>query len=217
MTHTSRILRTLFWCKVNTTWGWLAVIDQFLNGCDYPPPYPDDPFEMIVQLPLKDRLCLPMGFPCGSAGKESACNVGDLGSIPGLGRSPEEGKGYPLQYSGLENSKDCIVHGVTKSGTWLSNFHFISPHPGIGLAEVMGGGTFARRSQDYSDLLSTMGRAKCSQLVDLSPHRPESTLPKQSPQRDQSEPARWPQMQEQTQKRAQDSPSRVQSKLLVAE
>ena len=47
-----------------------------------------------------------MDFPCGSAGKESACNVGDLGSIPGLGRSPGEGKGYPLQYSGLENSMD---------------------------------------------------------------------------------------------------------------
>ena len=52
-------------------------------------------------------------FPCGSAGKESTCNVGDLGSIPGLGRSPGEGKGYPLQYSGLENSMDCIVHGVS--------------------------------------------------------------------------------------------------------
>jgi len=51
---------------------------------------------------------------CASAGKESACNVGDLGSIPGLGRSPEEGKGYPLQYSGLENSVDCIVHGGHK-------------------------------------------------------------------------------------------------------
>ena len=50
------------------------------------------------------------------AGKESACNVGDLGSIPGLERSPGEGKGYLLQYSGLENSMDCIVHGVTKSG-----------------------------------------------------------------------------------------------------
>ena len=61
---------------------------------------------------------------CGSAGKESACNVGDLGSIPGLGRSPGEGKGYPLQYSGLENSRDCIVHRVTKSRTQLSNLHF---------------------------------------------------------------------------------------------
>ena len=56
-----------------------------------------------------------MGFPCGSAGKESTCNVGDLGSIPGLGRSPGEGDGYPLQYSVLENSMDCVVHGVAKS------------------------------------------------------------------------------------------------------
>ena len=57
------------------------------------------------------------GFPCGSVGKDSACNVGDLGSIPRLGRSLEEGKGYPLQYSGLENPMDCIVYGVTKSRT----------------------------------------------------------------------------------------------------
>ena len=67
-----------------------------------------------------------MDFPCGSAGKESACNSGDLGLIPGLGRSPGEGKGYPLQYSGLENSMDCIVHGVAKSWTRLSDFHFTS-------------------------------------------------------------------------------------------
>ena len=65
-----------------------------------------------------------MGFSCGSAGKESACNAGDLGSIPGLGRSPGEGKGYPLQYSGLENSMDYIVHGVAKSRTRLRDFHF---------------------------------------------------------------------------------------------
>ena len=70
---------------------------------------------------------LMMGSPCGSAGKESACNVGDLGSIPGLGRSPGEGKGYPLQYPGLENSMDCIVLGVTKSQTRLSDFHFPLP------------------------------------------------------------------------------------------
>ena len=68
------------------------------------------------------------GFPGGSAGKESACSVGDLGLIPGLGRSPEEGKGYPLQYSGLENSTDCIVHGVAKSQTRLSDLHFASLH-----------------------------------------------------------------------------------------
>ena len=49
-----------------------------------------------------------MGFPCGSAGKEAACNAGDLGSFPGLGRSPGKGRGYPLQYSGLENSVDCM-------------------------------------------------------------------------------------------------------------
>ena len=58
-----------------------------------------------------------MGFPDSSVGKESACNVGDPGSIPGLGRSPGEGKGYLLQYSGLENSMDSIVRGVTKSPT----------------------------------------------------------------------------------------------------
>ena len=55
-------------------------------------------------------------FPCGSAGKESVCNVGDLGSIPGLGRSPGEGKGYPLEYSGLENSMDCISIGSQRIG-----------------------------------------------------------------------------------------------------
>ena len=60
------------------------------------------------------------GFPCDSAGKESSCNAGDLGLIPGLGRSPGEGKGYPLQYSGLENSMDCIVQGVVKSQTQLT-------------------------------------------------------------------------------------------------
>ena len=58
-----------------------------------------------------------LGFTCGSAGKESDCNAGDLGSIPGLGRSPGEKKSYPLQYSGQENFMDCIVHGVAKSQT----------------------------------------------------------------------------------------------------
>ena len=62
-----------------------------------------------------------IGYPL-QYGKESACNAGDLGLIPGLGRSPEEGKGYPLQCSGLENSMETIVHGVTKSRTLLSNF-----------------------------------------------------------------------------------------------
>ena len=72
----------------------------------------------------RDRLPTPvfLGFLCGSAGKESTYNAGDLGSILGLGRSPGEGKGYPLQYSSLENSMDCIVHGVAELDTteWLS-------------------------------------------------------------------------------------------------
>ena len=67
--------------------------------------------------------CIYMGFPCGSAGKESACNAGDLGSIPGLGRSPGEGKVYSLQYSGLENSMDCIVYRAQKRQAQLSNLH----------------------------------------------------------------------------------------------
>ena len=59
-----------------------------------------------------------------SVGIESACNAGDPGSLPGLGRSPGEGRGYPLPYSGLENPMDCIVHGISKSQTRLSDFHF---------------------------------------------------------------------------------------------
>ena len=66
---------------------------------------------------------LEEGFPGSSADKESACDAGDLGSVLGLGRSPGERKGCPLQYSGLENSMGCIIHGVAKSQTRLSNFH----------------------------------------------------------------------------------------------
>ena len=65
-----------------------------------------------------------VSFPCGSAGKEYPCSTGDLGSILGLGRSPGRGKGYPLQHSSLENSMDFIVHGVAKSRTQMSYFHF---------------------------------------------------------------------------------------------
>ena len=61
-------------------------------------------------------------LPLGSAGKESACTAGDLGPIPGLGRSSEEGICYPLQYSGLENSMDCVIHGVAKNQTRLRDF-----------------------------------------------------------------------------------------------
>ena len=72
-----------------------------------------------------------LGFPCGSAGKESACNAGDLGSVPGLGRSPGEENGYPLQYSGLENSMDCTVHGVAKRRIKLNNFYLIVTSAGV--------------------------------------------------------------------------------------
>ena len=78
-----------------------------------------------INQPFCMYLYWTLGFPCGSAGKESTCNARDLGSIPGLGRSSREGKGYPLQYSGLENSMDCIVHGVSKSQTQLSNFDIL--------------------------------------------------------------------------------------------
>ena len=71
-----------------------------------------------------EGLLFSFCFSCASAGKEPTCSAGDIGSIPGLQRSPGEGKGYPLQYSGLENSLDCIVHRVAKSQTQLSNFQF---------------------------------------------------------------------------------------------
>ena len=67
-----------------------------------------------------------LGFPCGSAGRKSTSNVGDLGSIPGLERSLGEGKGHLLQFYGLENSMECRVHGFAKSQIRLGNFHFTS-------------------------------------------------------------------------------------------
>ena len=81
---------------------------SFLNRC------PNDFKLLLVDL---ETLTSTMGFPGGSAGKESTCNVRNLGSTPGLGRFPGEGYSYPLKYSGLENSMDCIVHGVAKSQT----------------------------------------------------------------------------------------------------
>ena len=73
---------------------------------------------------ITEELKLALGFPCGSVGKVSTSNAGDLRLMPGLGRSCGEGKGYPLQYPGLEESMDCIVHGVAKSQTPLNEFHF---------------------------------------------------------------------------------------------
>ena len=82
-------------------------------------------FPLSLVHAFKKYLFTYLRCPCGSDGKESSCNAGDLSSIPGLERSPGEGNGYPLQYSGLENSMDrgawqATVHGVTKSGTQLN-------------------------------------------------------------------------------------------------
>ena len=78
---------------------------------------------------LNYHYCMVVGFPCGSDGKESACNAGDPGSILGSGRSPGEGNGNPLQYSCLENPRDggawwATVHRVTKSRTGVIDFTF---------------------------------------------------------------------------------------------
>ena len=81
--------------------------------------YKDASF-ILIQLQFHRLLAMTLeslGFPCGSASKESARNEGDLGSIPVLGKSPGEEEGYPLQYFSLENSMDCIVHGDAKSWT----------------------------------------------------------------------------------------------------
>ena len=84
------------------------------------------PTKQTQDFPSRDNWPLSpcLGFPGGSAGKESTCNVGDLGLIPEFGRSPGEGHGYLLQYSGLENFIDCIVLGVAKHRTQLSDFYF---------------------------------------------------------------------------------------------
>ena len=84
-----------------------------------------DPARELDNLSIIKVIKCP-GLPLWLSGKISAYNAGDLGSIPGLGRSPGEGKCYPLQHSGLGNPMVCIVHGVTKSQTQLSDFHFTS-------------------------------------------------------------------------------------------
>ena len=109
-------------------WDLLLVIAQLVKN---PPATQETPVQFLGREdPLekgKATHSTILELPCGSAGKESSYNAWDLGSIPGLGRSP--GEGYPFQYSGLENSMDYTVHGVTKAQTWLSNFHFLFfPH-----------------------------------------------------------------------------------------
>ena len=93
--------------------NYLTILQQVLSYIDM-----NQPWSYMYSLQPPQT-----GFPHNSGDKESACNAGDLGSIPGLGRSPGEGKGYPFQYSVLENSMDT-VHGVAKSQTQLSDFYF---------------------------------------------------------------------------------------------
>ena len=93
-----------------------------------------------------------MGFPGSSAGKEPACNVEDLGSIPGLGRSLGEGKGYPFQYSGLENSMNCIGLGVAKCRTVHGNLQ----------AKILVVSPFSRGS---SQLRNYPGLPHCRQMI----------------------------------------------------
>ena len=117
------------------------------------PAMQETPVPLLSQEDLleRDRLPTPvfLGFPCGSAGKESTCDVGDLGLIPGLGISAGESKGYPLQSSGLENSMDCIVLGVTESQTRLSYFHCHQQDKGSPHILVSSSGCI------YSDILLT--------------------------------------------------------------
>ena len=102
---------------------------EYWSGLPCPPPgdLPDPGIETESFVSYLSRQILyHWGFPGGPAGEESACNAGDLGSISGLGTSPGEENGYLLQHSGLENSMDCIVQGVT---TERLSLHFLSLAP----------------------------------------------------------------------------------------
>ena len=100
---------TGYWCP-DTGDSWTCVSVCFSDG-------------LGIQAWAEGWVWWILGLPVSSAGKESTCNMGDLGLIPGLGRSPGEGNGYPLQYSGLENSMDYIVQGITNSWTRLSDLY----------------------------------------------------------------------------------------------
>ena len=115
-------LEVFLWTNTRSLWLSSGVIsDDFVHF----PPEGDAQFWKCGHAHSSLTSCfLFLGFSCSSAGKESARSAGDLGLIPGLGRSPGEGKGYPFQYSGLENSMDCMVYGVTKRQTRLRKFHF---------------------------------------------------------------------------------------------
>ena len=108
------------------------------------------------------------GFSCGSAAQESVCNVRDLGLFPGLGRSSEEEKGYPLQHSGLENSMDGIFSGVAKSQTWLSDFHITSLHLRVepqGKPKNTGVGSLSLLQQIFPSQESNWGLLHCRQIL----------------------------------------------------
>ena len=107
----SKIPMNFWFCSKHTL--------NYNHGGLFSPPKPSYPdyLDIITELEL-------WGFPWWLTGDISACSVGGLVLIPGMWRFPGEGRGYPLQFSGLENSMDCIVHGVTKIWTWLSDFYF---------------------------------------------------------------------------------------------
>ena len=120
--------RILEWVAISFSRGPSQPRDQNLISClaggffTIEPPGKARPLLHISQLETNQEHQL--GFPDSAVGKESSCNAEDPDSILGLGKSTGKGIGYPLQYSGLENSVDCIIHGVTKSWTRLSDFHF---------------------------------------------------------------------------------------------
>ena len=113
--------RTIFFFPSNTI-VWTSLIAQLVKN----PPAMQETLVRFLGWGIhwrRDKLPTPvfLGFPTGSAGKKSSANMGDLGSIPGLGWSPGERKGYPLQYSGLENSMDCISMGSPRVGhDWVT-------------------------------------------------------------------------------------------------
>jgi len=128
------------------------------------------------------RLPTPvfLGFPCCSAGKESTCKAGDLGLIPGLGRSPGERKGYPLQYSVLENSMDCIVHGSQRVGHDWATFAFpleprshLPPNPTpLGCHKALGLSSLCQTANFHLISLMLMSVRSCYSLRLPSPLLP---------------------------------------------
>ena len=145
-----------------------------------------------------------LGSPDSSVGKQFSCNARNPSSIPGLGRSPGEGKGYPLQFSGLKNSMGCMVHGVAKSRTWLSDFHFTliedkgepspsdwCPYNGGAWAERHPGETLREDgSPDWSAVAATQEHQGAPGTTRSWKRRTEQILP-QSPQREQAPLIPW--------------------------